>query len=73
MHACFTGKVAHSSHKMSEIWQRKMATFFHRLDIDNDGIISKSDFELFCQRFIMMEKVVPDKQEELRKTTVDVS
>ena len=75
MHACFTGKViqTQSSSKMSEIWQRKMATFFHRLDINNDGVLLKSDFKRMTKRFIAMEKVVPAKQEELIKRGVDVS
>jgi len=62
-----------SSQKMSEFWQRKIRTYFHLLDLDQDGVISKNDFDLLSQSFCASEKVVPVKHEELRKHSVDVS
>jgi len=75
MHACFAGKITYiqSYREMSDMWQRKIATFFHRMDLDKDGVISKKDFELIAQRFCAAEKAVPFKEEELRKRMVDVS
>ena len=58
---------------MSELWQRKIRTHFHRLDLDKDGIISQNDFELIAQSFCASEKVVPIKQEELERCWADVS
>ena len=58
---------------MSEFWQRKIRTHFDRLDVDKDGIVSKSDFELLAQRFCAGEKADPIKQEQLRECMIDVS
>ena len=75
MHASFAGKViqTQSSFKMSEFWERKMKTLFHRLDFDKDGLISKSDFELMAQRFGAAGKLAPVKQQELEKNFCYVS
>ena len=75
MHACFTGDFIYtqSSAKMSEFWQRKIATLFDHLDLDKDGVISKSDFELLAKTFCAAEKTDPLKQEELEKRWADVS
>lgn len=62
-----------SSLKMSEFWQRKISTFFHRLDSDKKGFISKNDFELAAQSLCDAEKTDPVKREELKKCYFDVS
>lgn len=62
-----------SSQKMSEHWQRKIRTYFHLLDLNQDGVISNNDFDLLAQRFCASEKVIPIKQEELMKRWLEVS
>ena len=39
------------------IWKKKMSTWFQRWDADGDGVLTKSDFEIFSKR---MEEVGTD-------------
>jgi Ca2+-binding EF-hand superfamily protein len=57
---------------MAEIWRRKIRTFFHRLDVDDDGVISKREIDLFAERLIAAKKADPVLQEKIRKRTDDI-
>lgn len=59
--------------KMSECWLRKMRTHFRRIDFDNNGIMSKRDFELMAESICAAEKIDPVKEEKLKKHAGDVS
>ncbi len=58
---------------MSDFWQRKMRTYFQRIDFDKDGSITKKDFEGMADRYIKHGKFNDAKAKDLRGTLGTVS
>ena len=58
---------------MSDIWERKIRTFFHRLDFDNDGTLTRAEFWKFGDGIAEREKFDPKQKEVLKKYLDDVS
>ncbi len=58
---------------MSEFWQKKMRTYFQRIDFDHDGAITKKDFEGMADRFIKTGKFDDKKAADLTATLLSVS
>jgi len=46
--------VTSKSNEVPPIWKKKMSTWFQRWDADNDGKLTRADFEIFSER---MEEV----------------
>jgi Ca2+-binding EF-hand superfamily protein len=57
---------------MSEFWQRKMRTYFQRIDFDKDGSITRKDFEGMATRFIESGKLSGPQATELQQNILDV-
>lgn len=57
---------------MSAFWLQKMGTYFVRIDIDNDGVITKNDFTEMAKRFIAEGSLSAERGEALRKSLYDV-
>jgi len=57
---------------MSDIWIRKMKTFFRRLDFDNDGVIHRKDFVHMAERFGDLAKFDPKQKDIARQSFDDV-
>ena len=58
---------------MSDIWLRKMRTFFRKLDFDNDGVVHRKDFVGMVERLGDLEKFDPKQKEISRQRFDDVS
>ena len=58
---------------MSDFWQRKMKTYFNRIDFDKDGSITRNDFEGMAKRFVETGKLSGDRQDDMMKTLTAVS
>ena len=58
---------------MTEFWKRKMSTYFHRIDFDKDGAITRADFEGMAKRFMETGKLSPDRQADMLNTLTAVS
>ena len=50
-----------------------MSTYFHRIDFDKDGAITRADFEGMAKRFMETGKLSPDRQTDMLKTLTAVS
>jgi len=54
----------------SEFWKRKMRTWIARWDFDNDGVVSREEWDRMPVRFASFKEADPKKVEHL-KTTFD--
>lgn len=54
-------------------WERKMKTYFKRIDFDKDGSITRKDFEGMAERFIATPDFNKDHADDLKKTLTAVS
>ena len=53
---------------------RKLKTHFSRLDVDNDGFLSREDYELIAKKVIEFSNATGDKAEQgCYKTYMDVA
>ena len=52
---------------------RKLKTHFSRLDVDNDGFVSREDYELIAKKVIEFSNATGDKAEQCYKTYMDVA
>lgn len=57
---------------MSDLWVKKMKTYFHRIDFDRDGSITKKDFEGMADRFIQSEKLSEARGKDLKEKLLQV-
>lgn len=57
---------------MSAFIERKLKTYFSRIDFDKDGAVTVNDFESMADRFIEKEKLDAAKGVELKKKLVQV-
>ena len=57
---------------MSDIWIRKIKTFFQRCDFDKDGEIHRKDFQRMAERYGDLENFSPEEVEISRKRFDDV-
>jgi len=53
---------------MSEFWLQKMGTYFVRIDIDRDGVITKKDFDQMADRFIAEGSLSAERGQALRES-----
>jgi len=58
---------------MSDIWERKIRTFFRRVDLDKDGTFTRAEFRRFADGIAEREKFHLQQRETLNKTFDDVS
>jgi Ca2+-binding EF-hand superfamily protein len=54
------------------MWRRKMMKYFDAMDLDNDGIISKEDYDRMVEGSCVPIKDDPVKQEKMRKSQEDL-
>ena len=52
---------------------RKLKTHFNRLDIDNNGYISREDYELLAKKVNELSKATGDKAERCYKAFIDIA
>jgi len=57
---------------MSAFWEKKMATYFTRIDFDKDGAITLNDFEAMAARFIASEKLDAKRGADLKEKLVQL-
>ena len=55
---------------MSEHWNRKMRTYFKRIDFDGDGEITQKDFQGMAERFIKVGGL-QDAEANQRRGNID--
>ena len=53
--------------------KRKMRTLFRRLDIDNDGFLTRRDYEGIAERFVQEGKLEGPEAEKVRDNMQKVS
>ena len=58
---------------MSDIWERKIRTFFRRVDLDKDGTLTRVEFVAMGEGIADKEKFNPEQKERVRKAFDDVS
>ena len=61
--------------KMAEFgpfWQRKIRTLAVRLDRDEDGKVTKKDFDEICDRYAQLARVSVAKQHQMRAANMTV-
>src|SRR6218665_758812 len=58
---------------MAYIWERKVRTHFRIKDFDEDGVISRDDFQGLGKRFAELTKLDPKQTKTLVKCFDDVS
>ncbi len=58
---------------MGDLFMQKMKTYFTRIDFDQDGAITKKDFQGMADRFIKQGKFNDTKANDLRATFGTVS
>jgi len=58
---------------MSDIWERKIRTFFRRVDLDKDGTLNLAEFVAMGEGIADREKLNPEQKERVRKAFGDVS
>ena len=58
---------------MSDLWIRKIRTYFLRCDFDKDGVIHRKDFMDMTERLGDLEKSDPKQMEISRQRFDDVS
>ena len=54
-------------------WERKMKTYFTRIDFDGDGNITKADFQGMGDRFVSAEALKGDAATAVKAKLIDVS
>ena len=59
--------------EMSDIWIRKIRTFFRKFDFDSDGVIHRKEFVHIPERIGDLEMFDPAQTEIARKRCDDVS
>lgn len=57
---------------MSSFIERKLKTYFKRIDFDKDGAITVHDFESMADRFVESEKLDAARGADLKKKLVQV-
>lgn len=58
--------------EMSDLWTRKMKTYFSRIDFDKDGTITKADFEGMGERFNKVEKLQGKAADLMKEKLVQI-
>lgn len=58
---------------MSDIWERKIRTFFRRFDLDKDGTLHRAEFVALGEGIGDKEKFDPKQKEIVKKCFDDVS
>jgi len=57
---------------MTELFKKKMLTYFNRIDFDGDGCITVNDFKDMASRFITEGHLEGDTAEELRTKVMEL-
>lgn len=57
---------------MSEFWKRKMRTFIHTFDYDNDGYISETDYSNLARKFADACNATPEMKDNLARAFIVV-
>jgi len=58
---------------MSEFWTRKIRTYFNKVDINNDGFISKKDVEGSADTLADQENLSPEQRAKIKNHFVAVN
>jgi len=58
---------------MSEFWARKVRTLFSKVDINNDGLISKKDAEGLADNLADVENLSPERRALIKDNLVKVN
>ena len=58
---------------MSEFWARKVRTFFHTVDVNDDGLISKKDAEGLADNLADVEHLSPERRALIKDNFVKVN
>ena len=60
---------------MSEFWNRKLRTYFKKVDVNNDGFISKKDAEEMGDHLCDAANIGigTEKRDQIRESFVEVS
>lgn len=57
---------------MSTFWEKKIDTYFERIDVDKDGIITRKDFEAMGDRFADLKTLSEEALTRLRNSLTAV-
>ena len=58
---------------MSDLWVKKMTTYFKRIDMDHDGVLTRKDFESMAQRFVETGRLDEKNAADIKTTMTAVS
>ena len=58
---------------MSDFWARKVRTYFHKIDVNGDGIMSKKDVEGMADNLADVENLSPERRALIKNHFIKVN